>query len=741
MITMGPFIEQYINGNVLGIALDEFILKNPFHQLALAMKKMHMAIANINYFDEANEMANLVDYKKYEVEEQLIFLKFLAHLYISKERYDNAKSILSTTKRLITPQLSAEMQIIPIDIEASIHRSQGSFSKQIILLEQSMQILNEKSGSFKLNLWVYLVQLVILNYHDKFNKHFDQFVTIVKNTNLAKRIDYILLLKNVEQGNFEAIPSYVKNVREDKTLKFCENNLVVCEKIYQIFVKNNMDTLDENFHVDWYLYSFAYLHRNQPEKALFWAHKFANLYTDYKLESSFISYFLIRAELANKNINAAEYSLENKKKIGNTCIYDDFFWFRIHHIKGDTDGAQYYFNLFSESVGNQKLDKRFDVELKLSPEISYTDIRNYTKKMYTSSSAVFQIKKPINDNKDAINFIIGDSLPIQKIKELIHKFASIETLVLINGETGTGKELIAKALWQTGPYQNKPFIPINCGAISEHLLQSELFGHKKGAFTGAFSDHQGIFEAADDGVVFMDEIGEIKSNMQINLLRLLEAKEFRPVGSNTTKQLKCKIIAATNKKLETLVKEGTFREDLQYRLERLVIEVPPLRNRPTDIPILIEYFLNDQNKNLPKIFFDKQTLAHLCTLPWKGNIRELRNEMERIRLFYSDKNKLTLSEISEKYKTLAPALNSTKQEPLSEPPQINLNSKFRKLENLKKLFNDYPQLSRLEVSSLVNVSANTAANYLNTLAAENFIQKCSTQNSKTIYYVKTKDQR
>jgi DNA-binding NtrC family response regulator len=739
MITMGSFLENYKNGMDLTPALDLFLLESPKHELALTIKQIREAIGDIKNIEKTIKAANQIDYEKYAVEEQLIFLNGLCSLYLDTKRLASANSILSKIKRLATPNLPPEWQIIPLGVQADFYLAEGLFRKRMEVLEQCMEILPPKSGRYNVVLWAYLSQLCLNNEFLKFEKYFETFKKYSHNTIFAARIDYLLLLKTIEMGNFQSIESIVGKMKNDPSTLSRKEDIAVIEKTYQIFIKNDYEHLNEEITFDWILISTSLLLKKNVAKALEWARKCAEEYIDFKMAPSFYSYYLIRAELANGNANAAQYALESRKKNDNTCVYDDYFWFRIYHSKGDKEKAQYFFNVFSENANKYNLESRFDVELQLSPEISFSDLRYYSRNLDRPITSI--PAKPIlnkNTNANKMDFIIGESSAINQVKNLINKFALVDTTVLIVGETGTGKELIAKALWKVGSYQTKPFIPINCGALSDHLLQSELFGHKKGAFTGAYHDHKGVFEEAENGIVFLDEIGEISPSMQISLLRILEAREFRPVGSNETKKINCKIIAATNKDLSELVKNKTFREDLQFRLERLVLEIPPLRKRSTDIPILINYFLNDENSTLPPIFFDAQALEHLSALPWRGNIRELRNEMEKVRLFYSDKKILTINELSDKYKKKS--VESTQEENLqknqstSSEMQINLNSKFRRLDELKNLFSIHQKFSRLEVVELLKISPNTAASYLEILEKENFICRQNIPNTKTIFY-------
>ncbi|RMG67683.1 MAG: sigma-54-dependent Fis family transcriptional regulator [Calditrichaeota bacterium] len=233
--------------------------------------------------------------------------------------------------------------------------------------------------------------------------------------------------------------------------------------------------------------------------------------------------------------------------------------------------------------------------------------------------------------KYGLGNIVGKNKKMQELFNLIQDVARTSSTVLIRGESGTGKELIANAIHFNSDRVNKPFIKINCGVLAENLLESELFGHEKGAFTGAIKSKPGRFELADGGTIFLDEIGDISPNMQLKLLRVLQEGEFERVGGTETKKVDVRIIAATNRNLEEAMKEGAFRQDLYYRLNVIPIEVPPLRERKDDIPLLIEHFLNKFNqafnKNIQGV--DEEAMRCLQTYHWPGNIRELENLLER----------------------------------------------------------------------------------------------------------------
>ena len=220
---------------------------------------------------------------------------------------------------------------------------------------------------------------------------------------------------------------------------------------------------------------------------------------------------------------------------------------------------------------------------------------------------------------------------MQQIFQIIKKVADYDTTVLISGESGVGKELIAQAVHYNSNRKEKPFVAVNCGAIPENLLESELFGYVRGAFTDAAKDKKGLFEEADGGTLFLDEIGELPKGLQVKLLRVLQEEEIRRLGDTKTIKVNVRIIAATLKELSVEVKERGFREDLFYRLNVMPIHIPPLRERREDIPILAEHFFKKHTENLGKTLngISSQAMECLIRYPWPGNVRELENVLER----------------------------------------------------------------------------------------------------------------
>ena len=242
-----------------------------------------------------------------------------------------------------------------------------------------------------------------------------------------------------------------------------------------------------------------------------------------------------------------------------------------------------------------------------------------------------EAKKPIGDYAAHANWVLGNNPTMRRIARSIQRAAEVECTVLVCGETGTGKELWARLLHRSGPRADKAFIPVNCAALTPALAESQLFGHEKGAFTGAQGRSLGIFRAAQGGVVFLDEIGEMPLELQAKMLRLLQQREVMPVGSNEPVHVDVQVVAATNRDLEQEAEKGNFREDLYYRLNMIELTVPPLRERPDDIPEFIAFFAEQfaQRYRMPVWEPTQEELDAFCAFPWPGNVRQLGHVIEQ----------------------------------------------------------------------------------------------------------------
>lgn len=304
------------------------------------------------------------------------------------------------------------------------------------------------------------------------------------------------------------------------------------------------------------------------------------------------------------------------------------------------------------------LDKPFDLEDIATHVRRGLEHRSLLRRNHTASPRIH--------NRSLLRNIVGESQKILSLLELIEKVAASDSTVLILGESGTGKELVAQAIHNLSTRKNKNFIPINCGAIPDDLLESELFGHVKGSFTGAVANRVGRFTLADKGTIFLDEIGDMKQSLQVKLLRVLQNREVEPVGGSEAIRIDTRFIAATNQNLETLVANKSFREDLYYRLSVIPITIPPLRERKEDIPLLVENFIRRiSGEKLRKVNgIDRSAMEMLSNYHWPGNIRELENLMERL-IIIKGSGMITLKDLPEKY---------VGAEPKKTPPVVHLPS-------------------------------------------------------------------
>lgn len=338
------------------------------------------------------------------------------------------------------------------------------------------------------------------------------------------------------------------------------------------------------------------------------------------------------------------------------------------HVNGDFMGTVFGDGFITQdSAAEQKalirsyLERDFPdrvdllAEIDNLPVLSSKELRYLTELVTLVVDEILVMHKFLDDEKHRVSELskelsvryrfdsmIGKSAPMQELYRLLERVCDSDATILIQGSNGTGKELIAKALHYNSKRKAKPFLVVNCGAFNENLLESELFGHIKGAFTGAIKDKKGLFEAANGGTLFLDEIGDTSMPMQVKLLRVLQEGTFTPVGSTEVRKSNVRVLAATNKPLPDMVKSGEFREDLYYRLNVINIQVPMLKDRKEDIKILVDHFLEKYAKNnkTPKKALDKSCLEKLMNHDWPGNVRELENEVERLCVLAGDSKEL-----------------------------------------------------------------------------------------------------
>jgi two-component system response regulator PilR (NtrC family) len=288
--------------------------------------------------------------------------------------------------------------------------------------------------------------------------------------------------------------------------------------------------------------------------------------------------------------------------------------------------------------------------------IDFDDLLHRVKKLLDHRALALDnslLRQELNRSYD-FHSIIGQSMDMKKVFEMIKRISQSDATVLISGKSGTGKELVARAIHYNGVRKHRRFVAVNCGAIVDTLFESELFGHKKGSFTGATTDKDGLITVADGGTIFLDEVGELPLAMQVKLLRAIEQKEITPVGKTEPIHIDVRVIAATNKNLKEEVEQSRFREDLYYRLNVVEIHLPSLSERPTDIPLLANHFLDIYRKqmNKPVKGFTNEAMAALVSYKWKGEVRELENVVERA-IIFCDQEMISAEHLPESFRALS----------------------------------------------------------------------------------------
>ena len=551
---------------------------------------------------------------------------------------------------------------------------------------------------------------------------------------------------------------YKKNHKNDGT-----NVVQVQENILKILSGD----LDENNYQDnltrLYVNSLYYLKSGDIEKAKL---NFQLLQKEEKIsiiDFPFEEYLPLHIELSQKNIGKSKLMLHEVIQKRGQHYMDDLFLARIQLLEIDMTGAFESFNRLLLNVKQYGAMPRLLFELQFAKELKTTDLlllMNGTQEdqeLPALELSPIPAISPRKDNK-GIHLLIGESVALYQVKQLVKKFAILKEPVLITGETGTGKELISRAIHDEGSHPHEPFLAINCGALTESLLQSELFGYVAGAFTGAQKERQGIFEAAGKGTVFLDEFGEISPQMQVSMLRVLASNEIRMIGGTKNRQIECKIVIATNINLHQAVNDKKFREDLYFRLARFDINIPPLRERSEDIPQLIEYFLNRDNDQIGKVQrISKELQQALANYRWPGNIRELKNEIERLKILHVDKKVLSLEDFdfTRLHEMQIPKANNENVQsvnlvkvPKSKNEEIVLDherilkivQRGSKSENrqkiLKELFQTYKKLTRIQIVEIMAINPGSISKELQVLCKINFIKKITpTKSVKSHYFI------
>jgi DNA-binding NtrC family response regulator len=499
-----------------------------------------------------------------------------------------------------------------------------------------------------------------------------------------------------------------------------------------------------------------------PQQALKWARISEKREPACLAGNNLISFNLLRSEIAVGNIDAARRLSSIRRSHGNTHFLDNLFEARIFLLEGSTEQAADLFATATVDAGSLNAKHRIEIEVTLAVEVPHHQIMYMCERSYNSSKIGGTVRRPLPVNAprhtaSGSSSIIGASQAADELRRTVIHFARMDIPIMITGETGTGKDLIAHAIHEESDRRERPFVAVNCASISESLLESELFGHEKGAFTGASTSRRGLFEEAGSGFIFLDEIGEISPKLQAALLRVLETGEIRPVGSSTARKTACRIITATNADLSRMAMDGRFRQDILFRLKRLEIHIPPLRERVDDILPISHYFLNLNRAGDSSAVMSEDLCRLVMSYSWPGNVRELRNMIERMRLMNSDKLYYEAPDIG---LPTAPvisvarspiiaesAVNSggQKRAPLRAIPVAPRTaheheslrkgkSRMRRMETLRSLFRTHQNLTRSEIIDALSISPNAATSDLKDLIAEGYIDRVQPSRSPRSAY-------
>lgn len=773
-VFLSYLISQYLVLDDFDALIEGFTASSSVTE---AIKAMREAFFDLALADEALSQAESVLMLDQNDFLQIIFLELRAKLSIALGRDAEGQLLIRQIKNLLLNDMPWEYKIIPMTCEISLLLKKGNLQLVENLIEECLLHLPSTSQRYK---YLILDYGFILALECKMKKIKDKVLEIYQNAEAytLKSLSLIVLfIDSTNRCEFDVALQWETEIDFFTDFyKYFKTHLKKCFQ-FNLLLKFNFGKISESDLLK------KMEGENLIEMKMFYhliCRRPKEVQTDLSLDEIEKSGFLKSHEievfrpiclaLSCGNYQTAKLLMVEKIQFENTHYFDDFIFSRIEYSEGNVEKALSHFkSVYDNCIRNESLG-RLEFEMDIACELKNRDNQifwDFAKK----SSAISSVAVPEAEGDYEGNFeMLGESAEIKNVYESIKKYGPIDLPVLIIGETGTGKELTARALHRESNRRNKPYLAINCGAISESLLHSELFGYEQGAFTGASKHKVGILEAVGDGTVFLDEIGEISPAIQVALLRVLETNEIRPVGGTVTKKLNFRIIAATNAPLQLLVEQNKFRMDLLYRLQRFQITLPPLRMRKSDIRPLAYYFLQKEKKSKDFSLSD-QFINAIENYTWPGNIRELKNEMEKIAILNVNKKYFTEKDLPQgKFQGIISGSidfeaikNSGKLgvDALSQSQNIeqeksssdfdvdrtfrseeeefqhylgNRNSYLRRKTKLIKMFEKYQNLSRSEVARILNLALNTAAKDLANLEDEGIIERIRPNDSPRTHY-------
>lgn len=661
-----------------------------------------------------------------------------------------------------TPEIKAYLDWIEIVVRINDHENfQESFKEFFEKLPfdgpriNHYRLIQCLSATFKGLAKTSLTNLLNLAVSEKFKQTIVRFLFInamengnreeaIRHFQVFSKMKYFFIEDNSINSTFEKFALLL-----DFNLKALSNEIASFEPVG--FHAKSIERMGTNNYPTWLLTTKSLL-ENKPQEALYWARLEQRDPFHYR-SVGFFQLNVLRAELSNRNIESAENEIKRITQISSEIPILSFFKARLAFLQDCESEAASHLNALNASLDKNQAWGRLHLELLLANELKPMTILRMGQ-FLANKNQNLESPKPVNPvprlplkPRMLMDRIIGESTAIKNVKAQIDKSKDLELTILITGETGTGKELIAECIHECSQRAKEPFLKINCAAVSEALLESELFGHEKGAFTGAFNERKGLFEEAGNGTVFLDEIGDVSPRIQTALLRVLESNEIKPLGSNFAKKINCRVITATNVNLAEMSKLQKFRQDLYYRLHRLPIHSPALRDRKEDILLLASHFASiiAQRQNPPE--FSSDLKGAITKYRWPGNIRELKNEIERMVLMNANKKVLGLEDLDLNIRLqlgldIQPKIKdviSSKPiiEPSNDETHIFANS-LRRIEFIKQMFMQKTNLTRQEIAKATSTSTFTTTRDLKQLLQEKFIEKITPTPAPRTHYFRLK---
>lgn len=755
-----PIIEEYVNTNThLGTIIEKHLNKDIF--LEKVFLDLVRAFGKTTVDDQLlldMDQAILTGHPDPNV--YFFFISFSMVFNHTLKQYEKEKSLYSIISSSFIDKLHPIIKAVCIQAKSQHVMIEGYSAASNKLMYDALAQIDKKNPRYKTLLINFSIMLGINGLLNELNEVDLKLLNSLSEPDDVSRVLELKIMNCGMVGNYKdgflLIEEYKKKFPDKITanIKTCENSLRIMdgdlnELNYQ---EEEYKTLVQTLN-DYFLGNMENVNKNYQKLELFTSNMGRHLLMEY---------FRLHIELKKGNKGMARLLLKEKKDKGNFHYFDYLFYGRLQLTEKNFEAADQSFALLMENVNFYGSLNRLVYELQFANEMRLPDILQLTQGWKKNITSKVPVEKPhIPETQKivykGIGLLVGKSKQINMVKDLVKKFAPLHAPVLVTGETGTGKELVSRAIHDEGNFPQEPFLAINCGALTESLLQSELFGYVAGAFTGAQKERKGIFEAAGKGTVFLDEFGDISPQLQVSLLRVLESNEIRMIGGTKTQKINCRIVVATNVDLHRVVQEKKFREDLFYRLAKFEIRLPSLRERIEDLPELIHYFFesNNHDRETPKTV-SKDLLQALSEYGWPGNIRELKNEVDRLSILHAEKSVIELKDFDFTHLQGWSASNIKKNQTQNKVELPEMNPKFstddksedpllkiiqqRRLQSdrrhalLKEVFQKYKKLTRNQVMGITNASPSTATKDLQLLCEEGFIIRRSPTNSSRTYY-------